>query len=294
VTDPSVDAATPAISVVIPTLNRDGRLLGTLESLTAQTIGRDRFEVIPVLDAATTSGTDVSVDSFAADHPDLRLRAVRSAGSGINAARNAGIREAAGSVVVFLDDDEVAPGDHLERAWRLLEAHPDVPGVGGPARARDADGLPTCPRCAIGEATVAVDASGLSDRLLGGNMAVRRPVFDEVGLFDERLSGRGDEVEWFARQARKDFLYEDELYIWHRRDGFTARELCRTAFRHGRALPLFRLQTGDAGHASVARVARFVAHGVTKRCVNGFVLAARETGDLLAGWRLAVTRWRTS
>ena len=53
--------------------------------------------------------------------------------------------------------------------------------------------------------------------LLGGNMAIRRSAIDAAGPFDERLRGRGDETEWFAR-SKASFLYDPALVIRHRRD----------------------------------------------------------------------------
>ena len=115
-------------------------------------------------------------------------------------------------------------------------------------------------------------------------MAIRRRVFDEVGLFDERISGRGDETEWFHR-AGLVFRYDQSLIIWHTREGATISSLVAAGYRQGRAVPLAMAQI-DAGtwKPRLSRVWRFVGHAVRRRCVNGLLQASRELGALRGSW----------
>jgi len=90
----------PLVSVIIPTLHRPKLLLRAVESVLSQTL-RD-IEAIVVVDGEDPETTK-ALDSI----HDLRLRAVVLAqGVGCAGARNAGVNEARGDWIAFLDDDD--------------------------------------------------------------------------------------------------------------------------------------------------------------------------------------------
>ncbi|MBI2706457.1 MAG: glycosyltransferase family 2 protein [Actinobacteria bacterium] len=277
---------TPLVSVVIPSWNGEQRITSTLESLDGQTLAPERFEII-VVDDGSDDATALVVDRFAARHPALQVRCLRQSNGGVNAARNVGVQASRGMAVALLDDDERAPADHLERAVGLLDAHAEVAGVGGPARDTGGDHRRTCAGCSIADVVLPHEGQVITDRLLGGNMVVRRSVFDEVGPFDEDISGRGDETEWFYR-ARLKFLYDDSLFIWHDKDGLSLRRLAAIQFRQGRAIPIAaRKMRGTSSYRPHPdRVPRYLVHGLRKRCDKGYLLAMRELGALYEHIRL--------
>lgn len=90
------------LSVVVPTYNRAEVLRVCLASLAAQTYPRDRFEVL-VVDDGSTDDTPEVVRSFEVHLPVRYLR--QAANRGRAAARNRGIQQARGDVVVFVDSD---------------------------------------------------------------------------------------------------------------------------------------------------------------------------------------------
>jgi GT2 family glycosyltransferase/glycosyltransferase involved in cell wall biosynthesis len=108
------------ISVVIPTRNRAPYLSSCLESLAAQTLPGDRYEVIVVNDGSTDDTAAVCA-SFVSR---LRLRHLPIEHAGISGAKNHGARAAGGWIVLFFDDDDVADPDLLLEHARAHGAHP--------------------------------------------------------------------------------------------------------------------------------------------------------------------------
>ncbi len=97
------------LSVVIPTFNRKDSLRLTLDGLARQTYPQDCFEVVVVSDGST----DGTVDFLAAYAAPYALRPLTQSNAGPARARNRGVQEATGDVIVFLDDDVEPVPDFL-------------------------------------------------------------------------------------------------------------------------------------------------------------------------------------
>jgi glycosyltransferase involved in cell wall biosynthesis len=93
----------PQISVIVPTFNRVGRLRQVIEALEQQQYPRDDYEVIVVSDGST-DGTNSYLESL---HSPMQLRWLLQPNRGPAAARNAGVDQAIGDLIVFVDDDVV-------------------------------------------------------------------------------------------------------------------------------------------------------------------------------------------
>jgi cellulose synthase/poly-beta-1,6-N-acetylglucosamine synthase-like glycosyltransferase len=148
------------------------------------------------------------------EHPGLRLRHLQAVGTVVSEKRNLGLREAAGEIVVFLDDDCVPARDLVGRYRELLaDAPPRTVFCGEvefPAewvarsnyvRFRDENhfrfGSPRHPR-----------PKDLDFRqIVTMNMGLRKAeVLAAVGEFDERFVGYGlEDVEYGWRLQRAGF-----------------------------------------------------------------------------------------
>lgn len=118
-------SAAPAVSVVIPAYNAGRWLAETIGSVLGQSLGD--FELIVVDDASTDDTAAV-----AAGIGDPRLRLIRQPRNmGVSAARNAGIEAAQGEFIAFLDADDIALPQRLEKQVAFLRAHPEVAILGG-------------------------------------------------------------------------------------------------------------------------------------------------------------------
>lgn len=190
----------------------------------------------PILDAGhevivvDNCPSDHSTADLVRRHPRVRYVLEPRPGQGI--ARNRGITESQRDVIVFTDDDaRVSP------TWvdRLLANFADptiglVTGITMPAE------LETVSQQRF-EATNgfargfsrrqfdAVTCEPLATGLLGAgvNMAVRRSVVDDIGLFDEALGPgtpcqSGDDHEFFYRVLARGHraVYDPSALVWHR------------------------------------------------------------------------------
>ena len=114
------DAPTAALSVVICTHNpRADYFARCLAALQAQTLPTASWELV-VVDNLSREPLAGRLDL--GWHCGARL--VREETLGLTPARLRGIREAAGQVVVFVDDDNVLVPDYLETALRLARERP--------------------------------------------------------------------------------------------------------------------------------------------------------------------------
>ena len=151
-------------TVVIATRDRPSELADCLRALAAQDAATP-FDVIVVDDGSVPPAQLPA-------HAPSRVRVIRTSGIGPGQARNAGVAEAAGDVILFTDDDVVVDPAWVSRAVTHLESHPDHAGVEGTVRSRPWDPLY--------ESSIATSAPG---HRWTCNVAYRREVLTAVGGF---------------------------------------------------------------------------------------------------------------
>lgn len=118
------------VSVIICTYNRGAYLYKALESLARQSLAVTSFEVI-VVDNNSTDNTAEVCEVIQMEYDDLPLRYVVEAKQGLSHARNRGIDEARGNVLIFMDDDARADKNYLEAVLTFFMDHPSVLAAGG-------------------------------------------------------------------------------------------------------------------------------------------------------------------
>ena len=106
----------PRVTVVVPAYNAEKYILETLGCLRTQTL-RD-LEVL-VVDDGSTDQTAQIASAFCESDPRFRL--LRQENAGVSAARNHGLREAAGDYILFLDSDDLLSGDALRAFADVLD-----------------------------------------------------------------------------------------------------------------------------------------------------------------------------
>lgn len=193
------------ISVVIPAFNNERHLGRAIDSVLAQT--RPAEELIVVDDGSTDRTGEV-----ARAYGD-KIRYLRQENAGASAARNAGIRAAAGEWIAFLDaDDEWLP-DKLALQTEHLENHPELPWTCG--------NYIEC-LCQSGYRAPALPEKRILDLLNGGQaspdylqtyskgltghtdtMLIRRNVLEEAGCFRPEQKRFNDLDLWLRIAYRR-------------------------------------------------------------------------------------------
>ena len=114
------------ISVVIPLYNKKSSIRRAVESVLAQSLA---VEEIVVVDDGSSDGSCQVVKELIKEcflRNDYRIRLISQTNSGVSAARNAGIHQAKGEWVAFLDADDVWLPFHIESIARLHAAFPQA------------------------------------------------------------------------------------------------------------------------------------------------------------------------
>ncbi len=175
---------TPLVSVIVPLYNGIRFVGEALDSIAAQDYGN--VEVIVVDDGST--------DGSPALATDRGFTLLRQEQRGAGAARNAGVDAARGEILAFLDQDDVWLPAKLRRQVEVLTAHPDAICIAQQTYFLEPGA--TVPPWFGRTELLQYDHAGWAPSCL----AVRRPVFEQVGRFEESLR-HGSDVDWFARAA---------------------------------------------------------------------------------------------
>jgi glycosyltransferase involved in cell wall biosynthesis len=111
----------PDISVVIPARDEEAFVATALASLETQRLPLEQLEAMVVANGCADRTAD-AVRTFAAQHPDLRLRLVELPTASVSAAKNRGAAEARGHLLLFLDADSRVAPDLLSTIWARATA----------------------------------------------------------------------------------------------------------------------------------------------------------------------------
>jgi glycosyltransferase involved in cell wall biosynthesis len=127
----------PRVSVIVPVFNREAVVGEAVASLARQTL--EDMEIIVIDDGSSDASAEVA--EGAAGGRQVRV-ILHPNNRGIPAARNTGLQAARGEYIAWLDSDDLARPERLERQASFLAGHPDIALVGAGAGRLDAYGRP--------------------------------------------------------------------------------------------------------------------------------------------------------
>jgi len=223
------------ISIILSTHNGANRLSDLFDSFCDQNdLSLINFEFIAV-DNGSNDETCNIIKGYCIRFPWLKY--VKEGNLGINYARNRGILEAKGDVVIFVDDDISFSKEWLSAYQELFDSKPDALVAGGRVSCILPDGVmvPSWLQLkgdySFPYITFSVEYGEIVDLIafgsglmpVGPNMAFRREVFNEFGLFrtDLGLKGKslmpGAEYEYFSRLQYKilQWYYVPGAHVFH-------------------------------------------------------------------------------
>lgn len=216
------------ISVIVCTYNRAEYLGKCLESLANQSLQVTAYEVI-LIDNCSTDHTHKVYHSFEEKNQHIHFRVCSENKQGLSFARNRGIAEAKGNILVFIDDDAIASYNYLREIWLYFSSGKTAIAGGGKI-------LPMYETQQPAWMTVflmpLVSVINLGNRVrffpgnrfpIGANMFFRREAFIKYSDFNTSLGRMGQELlggeekELMLRMAaaREKIVYLPDAYVHH-------------------------------------------------------------------------------
>lgn len=235
------------VSVVIPTFNSKNYLMRTIESLSAQSYLKDKYEII-VVDDGSTDGTRQCFDWLQKEHSS-NLKYFYQENKGPSSARNLGVKNARAEIIAFIDSDCIASERWIEE---IVKGYGDnkVAGIGGTIVATPSDGKMSqyCAYTKMNEKPK-IDKTGIV-YLITGNASFRKSCLNLVGGFDERYDFPGGEDPDLCYRIKKKgffFKYNPNAVVFNSHK-HTLWELIITYFHYGKGdafLTLRKLSNWD-------------------------------------------------
>jgi glycosyltransferase involved in cell wall biosynthesis len=190
-------SAEPKISIVIPTYNRGNLIEESIRSALEQ--DAPVHEVL-VVDDGSEDDTKAVVGRF----PATRVRYLAKKHSGTPETRNAGILQAEGEFLLWLDSDDVLFPGTVAQYLKVLRSVPDADVLYG--------NLVACDESLRQKHIVQYqDWHGKNSQLLGelifrnplpnGGTMVRKHCYERVGQYNPSFR-RAEDLEWWSRAAK--------------------------------------------------------------------------------------------
>jgi glycosyltransferase involved in cell wall biosynthesis len=216
-------ADVPLVSVIVPTYNREELLARSLRSVGQQDY--TSLEVV-VVDDGGSDDTPAVVERFRGllGQQGIPVHFVQLAeNSGPAVARNRGVEAAEGSLLSFLDSDDLMESAFVSITAKLLEKYPHCTlgfceawtiGPDDRKNGRMESGLPHQP--SEGALQAPFDRLARHELFQTASVLMRRAAFEQAGGFDETLRYSEDTDLWWRLAKTGDFAYTVEALVCHR------------------------------------------------------------------------------
>ena len=106
------------LSIIVPVYNVADYLAKCLDSLLAQDLPQNEYEIIVVNDGSTDNSVDIA-QQYADKYANITL--INQANQGLSGARNTGIKQAKGDYIQFVDSDDYLEDNVLGGLMKQVE-----------------------------------------------------------------------------------------------------------------------------------------------------------------------------
>jgi GT2 family glycosyltransferase len=264
------------ICVAVATRGRPARLSRLLDSLEAQTLGPERFEVVVAVDGPDPATERLLTDRAASTGLALRTVVLPSPG-GPATARNAAWRLSGAPVVAFTDDDCEAHPEWLETLAGAAHSHPGAV-IQGPTVPNPAD------RNAEGPFSRTQRITEPGPWFQTCNIAYPRELLERLGGFDERFTeAAGEDVDlgWRAAGAGAPLCWTGEARVLHAIDDLGPHGFLRQARRGADSARVYSLHPELRRMVAYRRIFWKRSHARLLLALAGLLLARRLPPALL-------------
>jgi len=252
------------ISVVVPTHNRSELLRRTLAGLLEQSAPAGSYEIVVVDDGSTDDTPQVIQES--ARLAAGRLRQLRQDAKGPAAARNLGVREAKGRLILFTGDDCLPDRRLIEEH---LKAHREEGDVGVIGHITWHPDLEVTPFMAFLEDGVQFGFRKIKDphdvsfwHCYSSNLSLSRRWLEKVGGFDEdfkHAAWEDIELGYRLHQRGLRLVYRPQAVTYHHHPTTLERYLVRQRIAGRSAALFYRKHPEVAEDLGIAHAARPIA-----------------------------------
>ncbi len=228
----------PSLSVLMPTYDEPERLQAALKSLSRQDYAAEKVEIIVIDDASPTLDEEALHTTIA----PFALKLIRNPTNlGRARARNVGLRQAQGDIIVFLDSDMTVERDFLQTHAQGHQQCANSVLIGN---------ILWGPEIPTNALTRYIESRGVHRTQEGevhfkcfvtGNSSLRRKFLFEVGLFDNDFTAYGGEdleLGYRLHRAGAQFQYLEKAVSYHNHIR-PLDQICQLMYTYGhRSIPV--------------------------------------------------------
>ena len=210
-------APSPLVSVIVPAYNVADFISDALNSVLAQTFSD--YEIIVINDGSPdTEALERALAPYMS-----RIIYIRTENRGISAARNTAIRTARGSLIAFLDGDDIWLANYLDVQVKRIQADPTIdvlyPNVlmFGEGSAAGEEFMTHCPS----NGPVTFESLMRQECTVSNCSIARRDAIVRAGLYDESLRTTEDFDLWLRviKSGGRIAYHREVLARYRRRSG---------------------------------------------------------------------------
>jgi glycosyltransferase AglI len=223
----------PLISVIIPVYNDPEGLRDTLNSLVSQELDKSLYEII-VADNGSTDSTNNIAKDFVEKYPGLIKLIMEDKIQSSYAARNKGIVNSKGEIIVFIDADMKTYPDFLKKIYSFMSDEKiKYAGFDIDMELKDKSIAGIYDKITRFKIKKSMEEKKSEST---NCIALRREIFNKVGFLDERLISGGDREfgQRVLKSGYKKFFIKDVIVIHPARSNIKG--LYKRHFRLGRGL----------------------------------------------------------